>query len=179
MATMYQGSERMRPTATICCLYKSPADVIRTLLQFDSYRPELHYMRGPGPKWHAKHELAFASLDGATPATTNADTVPGANNEAKRDASPSVLESSKNWPNATFAAVWLAAVLSVLFLLFIATSLISFSSSPVNADPPRNGCVAVSKGEYRGAYKKNLLRTRFGTYVRMGRLGRYSYWYCH
>lgn len=21
----------------------------------DSYRPELHYMRGPGPKWHAKH----------------------------------------------------------------------------------------------------------------------------
>ena len=22
---------------------------------FDSYRPELHYMRGAGPKWHAKH----------------------------------------------------------------------------------------------------------------------------
>ena len=22
---------------------------------FDSYRPELHYMRGPGPKWFAKH----------------------------------------------------------------------------------------------------------------------------
>jgi CelD/BcsL family acetyltransferase involved in cellulose biosynthesis len=22
---------------------------------FDAYRPELHYMRGPGPKWHAKH----------------------------------------------------------------------------------------------------------------------------
>jgi hypothetical protein len=21
----------------------------------DSYRPELHYMRGPGPRWHAKH----------------------------------------------------------------------------------------------------------------------------
>jgi hypothetical protein len=20
-----------------------------------SYRPDLHYMRGPGPKWHAKH----------------------------------------------------------------------------------------------------------------------------
>lgn len=19
------------------------------------YRPEVHYMRGPGPKWHAKH----------------------------------------------------------------------------------------------------------------------------
>jgi len=23
---------------------------------FDPYRPELHYMRGPGPKWHAKHQ---------------------------------------------------------------------------------------------------------------------------
>jgi hypothetical protein len=22
---------------------------------FDPYRPELHYMRGPGPKWHARH----------------------------------------------------------------------------------------------------------------------------
>jgi hypothetical protein len=21
---------------------------------FNPYRPELHYMRGPGPKWHAK-----------------------------------------------------------------------------------------------------------------------------
>ena len=28
----------------------------------DPYRPELHYMRGPGPKWHAKHRPA--SLDG-------------------------------------------------------------------------------------------------------------------
>jgi hypothetical protein len=24
---------------------------------FDSYRPELHYMRGPGPKWRAKHAI--------------------------------------------------------------------------------------------------------------------------
>ena len=23
----------------------------------DPYRPELHYMRGPSPKWHAKHVL--------------------------------------------------------------------------------------------------------------------------
>jgi hypothetical protein len=23
---------------------------------FDSYRPERHYMRGPGPKWRAKHQ---------------------------------------------------------------------------------------------------------------------------
>ncbi len=24
-------------------------------LSRDGYRPELHYMRGPGPAWHAKH----------------------------------------------------------------------------------------------------------------------------
>ena len=23
---------------------------------FDGYRPELHYMRGPGPKWHEKYD---------------------------------------------------------------------------------------------------------------------------
>jgi hypothetical protein len=27
---------------------------------FDPYRPELHYMRGPGPAWHAKHGTAAA-----------------------------------------------------------------------------------------------------------------------
>ena len=29
----------------------------------DPYRPELHYMRGPGPKWHAKHDPAPTALD--------------------------------------------------------------------------------------------------------------------
>jgi hypothetical protein len=27
----------------------------RFMVLFDPYRPELHYMRGPGPKWRAKH----------------------------------------------------------------------------------------------------------------------------
>jgi hypothetical protein len=27
----------------------------------DPYRPELHYMRGPGPKWHAKHDRPAAA----------------------------------------------------------------------------------------------------------------------
>ena len=34
----------------------------------DGYRPELHYMRGPGPKWHARHaacELRHRHEDGA------------------------------------------------------------------------------------------------------------------
>jgi hypothetical protein len=27
----------------------------------DNYRPERHYMRGPGPKWHEKHACAAVS----------------------------------------------------------------------------------------------------------------------
>ncbi|HEX8027053.1 MAG TPA: hypothetical protein VF491_01255 [Vicinamibacterales bacterium] len=27
----------------------------------DPYRPELHYMRGPGPRWRAKHLVHAAS----------------------------------------------------------------------------------------------------------------------
>jgi hypothetical protein len=41
---------------------------------FDTYRPELHYMRGPGPKWGEKHgaphatrcEVVVRTLRGAT-----------------------------------------------------------------------------------------------------------------
>ena len=31
---------------------------LRGLIQIarNPYRPELHYMRGPGPKWYAKHQ---------------------------------------------------------------------------------------------------------------------------
>ena len=29
---------------------------------FDPYRPELHYMRGPGPKWREKHALSYAAV---------------------------------------------------------------------------------------------------------------------
>ncbi len=33
------------------------ADFLRRLARdlFDPYRPELHYMRGPGPKWRERH----------------------------------------------------------------------------------------------------------------------------
>jgi hypothetical protein len=29
----------------------------------DHYRPELHYMRGPGPKWQEKHAGLAAPVD--------------------------------------------------------------------------------------------------------------------
>ena len=42
-------------------LLRDLAHRIRThQILFDRYRPELHYMRGPGPKWHAKHDPAPA-----------------------------------------------------------------------------------------------------------------------
>lgn len=31
------------------------------------YRPELHYMRGPGPKWHAKQAARAARLGSNLP----------------------------------------------------------------------------------------------------------------
>jgi len=35
---------------------------------FNSYRPELHYMRGPGPKWQAKRSNSATSR---APVATN------------------------------------------------------------------------------------------------------------
>ena len=35
------------------------AEFCRKLMKelFDPYRPELHYMRGPGPKWRERHGI--------------------------------------------------------------------------------------------------------------------------
>jgi hypothetical protein len=33
-----------------------------------AYRPELHYMRGPGPKWHAKRGLPYVPGSRPSPA---------------------------------------------------------------------------------------------------------------
>ena len=42
-------------------------DVVKHLAKviFDPYRPERDYMRGPGPKWHARAAgVAWPSVDG-------------------------------------------------------------------------------------------------------------------
>ncbi len=41
-------------------MWRDLSKALRELLQISghsggSYRPDLHYMRGPGPKWHAKY----------------------------------------------------------------------------------------------------------------------------
>ena len=53
--------------ADVVELFRNLAKVL-----FDSYRPEPHYMRGPGPKWHAKHELSRAAKAVAAPALMSA-----------------------------------------------------------------------------------------------------------
>lgn len=41
----------------------------------DPYRPELHYMRGPGPKWREKYGQATPAVDCISPgATATAET---------------------------------------------------------------------------------------------------------
>ena len=39
---------------------KAVADLWRIVTSelFTDYRPERHYMRGPGPKWHAKYQAS-------------------------------------------------------------------------------------------------------------------------
>ena len=49
----------LRRASAACAAYRGMLSEL-----FDPYRPERHYMRGPGPKWHAKHSRARGS-DGA------------------------------------------------------------------------------------------------------------------
>jgi hypothetical protein len=48
-------------------IFRTIAEVWRELCKgfLDSYRPELHYMRGPGPKWREKHGWAQATRSAA------------------------------------------------------------------------------------------------------------------
>ena len=65
-------------------------DLVRNLAKalYDPYRPELHYMRGPGPKWHAKHDPATSHLI-AIPALVRVREIkpPGSSVQEKFDSS--------------------------------------------------------------------------------------------
>jgi hypothetical protein len=58
-------------TSAFASLLRSAAGSLLTFLgpSWDGprrkYRPEAHYMRGPGPKWREKHLLDRASAGGA------------------------------------------------------------------------------------------------------------------
>jgi hypothetical protein len=46
-------------------ILQAEATLLRTI--FNHYRPELHYMRGPGPKWLEKHGSRSVSPGEASP----------------------------------------------------------------------------------------------------------------
>jgi hypothetical protein len=50
------GDSRERSAPGVGKAFAELRSIFRGL--FDPYHPELHYMRGPGPKWHEKHDHA-------------------------------------------------------------------------------------------------------------------------
>lgn len=43
---------------------RAVADLWRTVTSaFDTYHPERHYMRGPGPAWRAKHTVMTVTAE--------------------------------------------------------------------------------------------------------------------
>jgi hypothetical protein len=63
------GALTVGPRADICNVV---AGHWRKLMKqvFDAYRPELHYMRGPGPKWHEKHAAGRARSSSSSSTAT-------------------------------------------------------------------------------------------------------------
>jgi hypothetical protein len=62
------GSHRTAASRRVtACRRCGVIDAWRTLARglFDPYRPELHYMRGPGPKWREKHVHAAVDPTGS------------------------------------------------------------------------------------------------------------------
>jgi hypothetical protein len=58
------ASQKIADRAEGANLLTDAGNFIREMFKslVDPYRPELHYMRGPGPKWHAKHDLARVTV---------------------------------------------------------------------------------------------------------------------
>ena len=54
--TTRSGAAHRMASGVLADLAEFAQSLARSL--FDPYRPELYYMRGPGPKWHAKHDRA-------------------------------------------------------------------------------------------------------------------------
>ena len=50
---------RRQDVAQVYLIVRRCCRLIQTVR--DPYRPELHYMRGPGPKWYAKHQRLSVS----------------------------------------------------------------------------------------------------------------------
>jgi hypothetical protein len=126
------------------------------------YRPERHYMRGPGPKWLEKHG---GGIDRLNPITDD-------HGRGNHPLAAFIVRGSMDRTNLIAATViWLSAIGVLLSAL---------PSLAVNAErPPSDRCIAVSKQEYGNAVRLNSLQTQFSVYARTGQLGTNHFWYCH
>ena len=70
------------------------ANYWRTALADQEYRPELHYMRGPGPKWREAHASARKRLSGCSRLPTGGKSTTGWLSIRHRQQRHSCLESS-------------------------------------------------------------------------------------
>jgi hypothetical protein len=63
--TLAMSRSRTAKAVAAPSLGKAVVELWRTLARdfTGAYRPELHYMRGPGPKWQAKHAVAAGERD--------------------------------------------------------------------------------------------------------------------
>jgi hypothetical protein len=61
LASTHETGRRL--FAAIARRVRSRLNTVRAGL-LDSYRPELHYMRGPGPKWREKHGMTARNSRG-------------------------------------------------------------------------------------------------------------------
>ena len=72
----------------------------------DSYRPEQHYMRGPGPKWQEKHRASFRLAASAQP-----------KDEAERESlaqSAQAMQPQNNTKQALPFSLWLVPLTAAL-----------------------------------------------------------------
>src|SRR5262245_61409024 len=63
-----QVRSRRKAPGVLADVVEFVQDLARSL--FDTYRHEMHYMRGPGPKWTAKHErdpVAYRAIPALIP----------------------------------------------------------------------------------------------------------------
>lgn len=75
-----------------------------------------------------------------------------------------------------FANAACTAMIGLMLVVLGSSSATAKSESA--QQPPRKGCVSVTKGEYDGAKRQRLLRNSYGSYVRTGWLWQRRYWYC-
>jgi len=62
MRNVDQHQKAHQPAPSLAAEFADLRRALRGLM--DPYRPERHYMRGPGPKWYAKHRPASSAPDG-------------------------------------------------------------------------------------------------------------------